>query len=197
MQHQETEGKLFQRYLEQASSSQCPLKTPRHCWSKPFRVSNTLITFGSVNRCIQDLLGSQSGSVDQWSIALSRSLVKNPQTVTTTLLNLYQRTIGHQIRHQTLGSWKNPNLQMHDNVAMNAINEIAKWTSQISRQKPGKELLVQDLLSRPFNSSGSAYQVLLTMCQEECGSFCSYMPPMSSGQTEPNGQGWSWMIPSA
>ena len=135
--------------------------------------------------------------MDQWSIALSRSLVKNPQTVTTTLLNLYQRTIGHQIRHQTLGSWKNPNLQMHDNVAMNAINEIAKWTSHISRQKPGKELLVQDLLSRPFNSSGSAYQVLLTMCQEECGSFCSYMPPMSSGQTDPNSQGWNWTIPSA
>ena len=84
---------------------------------------------------------------------------------------------------------------MHDNVAMNAINEIAQWTSDI-RRKTGKEFLMQQLLLQPFNPSGSAYQVLLTMCQEECGSFCSYMQPVSSGQTEPNGQGWSRTIPS-
>ena len=57
-----------------------------------------------------------------------------------------------------LGSWNNPNLQIHDNVAMNAINEIAQWTCDI-RHKPGKDLLVPDLMSRPFKPSGSAYQV--------------------------------------
>ena len=48
-----------------------------------------------------------------------------------------------------LGSWKNPDLQAHDNVAMNAINEIAQWTSEIYH-KPGKDLIVPDLMSRPF-----------------------------------------------
>ena len=38
---------------------------------------------------------------------------------------------------------------------MNAINEIAQWTSEI-RHKPGKDLLIPDLLSRPF---GKAYLV--------------------------------------
>ena len=41
---------------------------------------------------------------------------------------------------------KNPNLQMHYNVAMNAMNEIAQWTGDIIH-KPGKELLVPDLIS--------------------------------------------------
>ena len=72
-----------------------------------------------------------------------------------------------------LGSWKNPNLQMHDNVAMNAINEIAQWTSDI-RHKPGKDLLVPDLMSRPFNSSGSAYQVL-----PESPGCPEYSPPQA------------------
>ena len=51
-----------------------------------------------------------------------------------------------------IGSWKNPNLQQHDAVALNAINEIAQWTSDI-RHKPGKELVVPDLLSHPFGSA--------------------------------------------
>ena len=57
-----------------------------------------------------------------------------------------------------LGSWKNPDLQAHDNIAMNAINEIAQWTSDI-RHRAGKDLLVPDLMSRPFNPSqlGSAH----------------------------------------
>ena len=54
-----------------------------------------------------------------------------------------------------IGSWKNLNLQLHDAVALNAINEISQWTNDI-RHKPGKDLLVPDLLSRPF---GSAHQV--------------------------------------
>ena len=54
-----------------------------------------------------------------------------------------------------LGTWNNPELQAHDSVAMSAINEIAQWTSEI-RHKPGKELVVPDLLSRPF---GKAYQI--------------------------------------
>ena len=53
-----------------------------------------------------------------------------------------------------LGSWANPNLQAHDAVAMNALNEIAQWTNDI-RYRPGKELLVPDLLSRPFRQLGN------------------------------------------
>ena len=56
-----------------------------------------------------------------------------------------------------VGSWKNQNLQQHDTVALNAINEVAQWTSDV-RYKPGKDLLVPDLLSRPFHSDvGTAY----------------------------------------
>ena len=66
-----------------------------------------------------------------------------------------------------LGSWKNPDLQIHDNVAMNAINEIAQWTSDI-RHKPGKLLVVPDLLSRP----SQAYQV-----HQESPDTLEYAPP--------------------
>ena len=45
-----------------------------------------------------------------------------------------------------LGSFASPNLQLHDTVALNAINEIAQHTSDI-RYRPGKELLVPDMLS--------------------------------------------------
>ena len=69
-----------------------------------------------------------------------------------------------------LGSWRNPNLQMHDNVAMNAINEIAQWTSDI-QHKPGKNLVVPDLMSRPFKS-GNAYQV-----QPDIPGAPDYVPP--------------------
>ena len=55
-----------------------------------------------------------------------------------------------------LGSWKNTNLQAHDSVALNAINEIAQWTN--IQYKPGKDLIVPDLLSRPFGVA-KAYQV--------------------------------------
>ena len=48
-----------------------------------------------------------------------------------------------------IGSWKTPELQIHDPKALNAINEISQWTSDI-RYKPGKDLIVPDLLSRPF-----------------------------------------------
>ena len=51
-----------------------------------------------------------------------------------------------------LGSFASPNLQLHDTVALNAINEIAQHTSDI-RYRPGKELLVPDMLSRPFGGS--------------------------------------------
>ena len=47
-----------------------------------------------------------------------------------------------------IGSWKNQDLQAHDAVAMNAINEISQWTNDI-QYKPGKDLIVPDLLSRP------------------------------------------------
>ena len=56
-----------------------------------------------------------------------------------------------------LGSWKNPNLQSHNVVAMNALNEISQWVSDI-RHRPGQDLVVPDLLSRPFSPS-LAHQV--------------------------------------
>ena len=57
-----------------------------------------------------------------------------------------------------IGSWRNPNLQAHDAVAMNALNEISQWVTDI-KHKPGKDLVVPDLLSRPFGAQpGSAYQ---------------------------------------
>ena len=70
-----------------------------------------------------------------------------------------------------LGSWNNPDLQMHDSIAMNAINEIAQWTSDI-RHKPGKDLVVPDLLSRPFKVP-KAYQVK----EEE---EVEYIPPSAT-----------------
>ena len=43
---------------------------------------------------------------------------------------------------------------------MNALNEIGQWVSEI-RYKPGKELVVPDLMSRPFTSVvGKAHQVV-------------------------------------
>merc|ERR1712015_330049 len=54
-----------------------------------------------------------------------------------------------------LGSFASPNLQLYDSVALNAINEIAQHTSDI-RYRPGKELLVPDMLSRPFGGSEPA-----------------------------------------
>ena len=55
-----------------------------------------------------------------------------------------------------LGSWKNPDLQAHDPVALNAINEIVQHTSDI-RFRPGKQLIVADLLSRPFGLEGQKF----------------------------------------
>ena len=67
--------------------------------------------------------------------------------------------------------WKNPNLQVHDNIAMNAINEIAQWTSEI-QHKAGKDLIVPDLLSRP---PGNAYEV-----HPEDPDSPEYIPPSST-----------------
>ena len=69
-----------------------------------------------------------------------------------------------------MGSWANPDLQMHDSIAMNAINEIAQWTSDI-RHKAGKDLVVPDLLSRPFKVP-KAYQ----MPDEDI----EYLPPSAT-----------------
>ena len=69
------------------------------------RVSNTLSTFGSVNRYVQDLLGNQSGSVDQWSMALSRSWSKtlkpSQQHYSTYIRELL--AIKYAIRHWVAG----------------------------------------------------------------------------------------------
>ena len=57
-----------------------------------------------------------------------------------------------------LGAMKAENPQPHDAIAMNAINEIGQWTSDI-RYKPGKTLLIADWLSRPHDVPiGTAYQ---------------------------------------
>ena len=120
-------------------------------------------------------------SLDQWIDGAwrplgfwSKSLQPSQQRYSTYLRELL--AIKHVVRHfindingrsltvftdhkPILGSWKSPDLQIHDNVAMNAINEIAQWVTEI-RYKPGKDLVVPDLLSRPFNSSlGTAHQV--------------------------------------
>ena len=102
----------------------------------------------------------------------SKSLSPAQQRYSTYLRELL--AIKHAIRHfihdingrvltvftdhkPLIGTWKNPDLQAHDSVAMNAINEIAQWTCDI-RYKPGKDLLVPDMLSRPFGTP-SAYKV--------------------------------------
>ena len=104
----------------------------------------------------------------------SKTLRPEQQNYTTYLRELL--AIKHAIRHfiddingrvltvytdhlPIIGTWKSPNLQKHDAVASNAISEISQWTSDI-RHKPGKDLLVPDLLSRPFPQPvAKAYQL--------------------------------------
>ena len=58
-----------------------------------------------------------------------------------------------------LGTFRSQELQLHDPLALNAINEIAMFTSDI-RHKPGKDLVVPDLLSRPPEVPiGQAYEI--------------------------------------
>ena len=58
-----------------------------------------------------------------------------------------------------IGSFGSSDLQAHDPIALNAINEVAMFTSDI-RHKEGKSLIVPDLLSRPFNCPiGKAYEL--------------------------------------
>ena len=72
-----------------------------------------------------------------------------------------------------IGSWRSPELQGHDPKALNAINEVSQFTSDI-RYKPGKDLLVPDMLSRPFGTPmGTAYQ----LPQEGEGHDPLYVPP--------------------
>ena len=46
-----------------------------------------------------------------------------------------------------IGSFASPDLQAHDPQALNAINEISQFTSDI-RHKPGSEIPIADWLSR-------------------------------------------------
>ena len=58
-----------------------------------------------------------------------------------------------------IGSFKSSDLQAHDPIALNAINEIGMFTSDI-RHKEGKHLIVPDLLSRPPSCPiGKAYEM--------------------------------------
>ena len=57
-----------------------------------------------------------------------------------------------------LGAFRSENPQPHDAIAMNAINEIGQWTSDV-RFKAGKSLVIADWLSRPANCPiGTAYE---------------------------------------
>ena len=59
---------------------------------------------------------------------------------------------------------------------MNAINEISQWTCDI-RHKPGKDLIVPDLLSRPSGIPvGSAY----TVQGDELPPDPAYVPPAAT-----------------
>ena len=58
-----------------------------------------------------------------------------------------------------IGSWRSPELQGHDPKALNAINEVSQFCNDI-RYKPGKDLLVPDMLSRPFGvPMGTSYEL--------------------------------------
>ena len=143
----------------------------------------------------QSCLGA---SLDQWVDGAwrplgfwSRSLPPAQQRYSTYLRELL--AIKYAVRHfidqingrnliiytdhlPIVGSWKSPDLQAHDSIAMNAINEIAQWTCDI-RHKPGKELIVPDLLSRPQGVPvGSAY----TIQPDELPTSPDYVPPSST-----------------
>ena len=69
-----------------------------------------------------------------------------------------RRLVVYSDHKPLIGTWQNPNLQEHDTVALNAINEIAQWVDEI-RHKPGRDLLVPDLLSRPPQNLAKAYRM--------------------------------------
>ena len=56
-----------------------------------------------------------------------------------------------------LGSFKKPELQQHDPVVLNAINEITQFTSDI-RYKAGPKIPVADWLSRPDQNKNQNIQ---------------------------------------
>ena len=59
-----------------------------------------------------------------------------------------------------LGSFAKPELQAHDPISLNAINEISQFTSDI-RYKEGRKILIADWLSRPSNVPiGKCYDVM-------------------------------------
>ena len=59
-----------------------------------------------------------------------------------------------------VGSFKSNDLQAHDPQALNAINEISQWTSDI-RHRAGKTIPVADWLSRPEDCPiGKAYDLV-------------------------------------
>ena len=57
-----------------------------------------------------------------------------------------------------IGSMKSNDHQCHDPQALNALNEISQWTSDV-RHKSGKSIPVADWLSRPEGRIPSAYDV--------------------------------------
>ena len=62
-----------------------------------------------------------------------------------------------------IGSFASPDLQAHDPQALNAINEIAQWTSDI-RHKPGRDIPIADWLSRVKNQPIAADTDFAALC---------------------------------
>ena len=70
-----------------------------------------------------------------------------------------------------INSFKNQDLQAHDPIALNALNEIGMFTSDV-RYKEGKKILVADWLSRPKGCPiGRAYEM------EGNATEAKYVPP--------------------
>ena len=70
---------------------------------------------------------------------------------------LYKINTSYKIRLEHYKSYKNPNLQTKDQIALNWINDIAQYTSDI-RYLPAKANAVSDFLSRPADCPlGTAY----------------------------------------
>ena len=79
-----------------------------------------------------------------------------------------------------VGSFSNNDLQSHDPLAQNAINEIAQFTSDL-RFKSGKSIPIADWLSRP-STLGKAYELpsvspVSSVGSPEAPAKIKYVPP--------------------
>ena len=92
-----------------------------------------------------------------------------------------------------VGTFSNNDLQSHDPLAQNAINEISQFTSDL-RFKSGKSIPIADWLSRPAACPmGKAYDL---SAPPSIAPKTVSDPPMSSSKIQPNSSGDS-SAPSA